>query len=69
MAIASGLSVISAEYPQGWCSADSRPPRPGSVLPVLPMGCYIGPRFVQMNMLVYMIHPGNRDEVMVLTVR
>jgi hypothetical protein len=38
------------------------------VLTVLPMSGHVGTRFIQMNMLVYMIYPRKRDEVMVLTV-
>jgi hypothetical protein len=38
------------------------------VLTVLPMSGHIGTRFIQMNMLVYMIYPRKRDEVMVLPV-
>ena len=35
---------------------------------MLPMCGHIGARFIQMNMLVYTIDPGYRDEVVVLSV-
>ena len=38
-------------------------------LTVLPMGRHVSTRFIQMNMLIDMIHPRNRDEMMVLAVR
>jgi hypothetical protein len=67
MAITLGrLSVLSAA--PSHVALEESLPHEQLMLTVLPMSGHIGTRFIQMNMLVYMIYPRKRDEVMVLPV-
>src|SRR5882757_2465579 len=45
------------------------PPDARSTLPVLPVRGHVRARLVEVDVLIDMIHPGHRNEMMVLSVR